>query len=235
MVRLLEICPDMHALSSDTVAPPAPPVAAQNDRLQDPGDRIAEAATLLESARLLSELLRFVAPDIHARTSRVTGIVECLSAALDVSQSWEFEVAARLSHIGCLALPEATRAAAGRGEVLSEEDDRAVASHPLVARDLLLEVRRLAGVREMIARQREPFCVGGAPQPDAPGDRITLGAQLLRVAGDYDDLVSRGMAGDAALESLRRREGEYDTRVLDALWSLRSGAAAVTADCQAPN
>jgi response regulator RpfG family c-di-GMP phosphodiesterase len=223
----------MHAASPEAVTPPQASAVAHHDALQASADRIAEAATLLESTRLLSELLRFMAPDVHARTARVTGIVARMSAALELDHSWEFEVAARLSHIGCLALPEATRAAAGRGEALSEEDDRAVASHPLVARDLLLDIRRLAGVREMIARQREPYCVPGTPAsgPSA-GDRITLGAQLLRVAGDYDDLVSRGMALDAAFDSLLQREGEYDRRVLDALWR---SAREATADSQIPN
>jgi response regulator RpfG family c-di-GMP phosphodiesterase len=224
----------MHAASREAAPPPASAVA-HPDALQASADRIAEAATLLESTRLVSELLRFAAPDVHARTARVTGIVTRMSAALDLDHSWEFEVAARLSHIGCLALPEATRAAAVRGEALSEEDDRAVASHPLVARDLLLDVRRLAGVREMIARQREPHYVPGTPAyAPAVVDRIALGAQLLRVAGDYDDLVTRGMSSDAAFESLRRREGEYDGRVLDALRA-SSQATAATADRQIPN
>jgi response regulator RpfG family c-di-GMP phosphodiesterase len=225
----------MHAASPETATPERTSTVARSDALQAAADRIAEAATLLESARLMSELLRFVAPDVHARTARVTGIVARLSAALELDHAWEFEVAARLSHIGCLALPESTRAAAGRGDVLSEEDDRAVASHPLVARDLLTEVRRLEGVREMIARQREPHYVSGTPAyAPATGDRIALGAQLLRVAGDYDDLVTRGMTFEAAFESLRRREGEYDARVLDALLA-SSQTTPTTSDRQLPN
>lgn len=178
-------------------------------------ERISVAGTLVEASRLMTELLRFVAPDVHRRTTRITALVADVVHDLDLSQPWEFEVAARLSQIGCLALPAATLAAVQRGESLSEEDDRAFASHPLVARDLLAEVRRLEDAREMIARQREPWAVAGASPSHA--DRVTLGAQILRVVADYDGWVEKGMPSPEALRRLEADHEEYDPELLRTL------------------
>jgi response regulator RpfG family c-di-GMP phosphodiesterase len=175
-------------------------------------ERISVAATLVEASRLMNELLRYVAPDVHRRTARITDRVSEIVRDLDLPQAWEFEVAARLSQIGCLALPAETLAAIERGEALSDEDDRAFASHPLVARDLLAEVRRLEDAREMIARQREPL---GHPG-DAPrlADRVTLGAQLLRIMSDLDAWVEKGVPEPEALSRLEAEPAEYDAGLM---------------------
>jgi response regulator RpfG family c-di-GMP phosphodiesterase len=181
-------------------------------------ERISVAGTLLEASRLMTELLRFVAPEVHQRTVRITRIVTCVAGEMGVSQPWEFEVAARMSQIGCLALSPGTRAALASGATLSDDDERAVASHPLVARDLLAEVRRLDSVREMVCRQREPFSVANMPVGSLPAsDRLTFGGQLLRVATDYDDLVARGATPADAVARLETKGGEYSSDVLAAL------------------
>ncbi len=119
---------------------------------------------------MLGGLLGLARPALGARTERVTTLVRQLARALELDRPWEFEVAARLSQIGWLTVPAETHQAALRGDPLPDEDWCAVASHPLVARDLLAEVGRLDGVREMIARQREPFAVAGA----TPAPAMTL-------------------------------------------------------------
>ena len=52
----------------------------------------------------------------------------------------EFEVAARLSQIGYPGLDPQLVVAARHRDPLGDEDQRALASHPLIARDLLREV-----------------------------------------------------------------------------------------------
>jgi response regulator RpfG family c-di-GMP phosphodiesterase len=204
----------------DPAAAAMPPVA----------ERISVAGTLLETSRLMTELLRFVAPDVHQRTVRVTRVVRGLVEELGVGQPWEFEVAARLSQIGRLALPSATRERLAAGEVLSEEDEQALASHPLIARDLLAEVRRLDVVREMVCRQREPYSVPGLPLGNrAALDRMTLGGQLLRVASDFDEQLSAGESSDDAIASLNARGGEYSADVLAALRRLVASTTAAAA------
>jgi hypothetical protein len=144
---------------------PAPPVAAWDAErtFAAAAERIATANAWLEFSRLFTDCLALVAPDVRRRTIRVSAIVTAMVDRLSLERPWEFEVAARLSQLGCLAVPPEDRAAMERGEAVSDELALAFASHPLAARDLLAPVGSLEPVREMIARQREPYTVEGAP------------------------------------------------------------------------
>ncbi len=156
---------------------------------QRPVEDVVAAGVLLDVSRVLGGLLGLARPALGVRTERVTRLVRLMARALDIDRPWEFEVAARLSQIGWLTVPTETHAAALRGDPLPDEEWCAVASHPLVARDLLAEVGRLDGVREMIARQREPFAVarrdpraGGAPRQAHAGWPLAPRVRRLRRA-----------------------------------------------------
>ena len=185
---------------------------------QRPVEDVVAAGVLLDVSRVLGGLLGLARPALGVRTERVTRLVRLMARALDIDRPWEFEVAARLSQIGWLTVPTETHAAALRGDPLPDDEWCAVASHPLVARDLLAEVGRLYGVREMIARQREPFAVAGEiPVPVARRDRLMLGGHLLRVCGDYVALLDHGVARDAALERLSSQPLEFDPALVRVL------------------
>jgi response regulator RpfG family c-di-GMP phosphodiesterase len=190
--------------------PPADLVAAA-------AERAAVASTLLEISRVFTECLAVAAPDVRDRTVRVATLVMAMVERLRPENAWEFEVAARLSQVGCLAIAAGDRAALARGEGVSEDLARAFASHPLAARDLLTGVRTLAGVREMVARQHEPYAVAGAPSPGRVLDRVTLGAQVLRLAGDAEALASAGLPPAGIARVLGSRHGEYHPTVLAVL------------------
>ena len=181
-------------------------------------ERITAAGALLETSRVVTELLRHTAPATHQRSERITRLVNAAVRHLQLDEAWEFEVAARFSQIGRLALPEPMREAAASDTALSEHDERQLASHPLIARDLLADVPRLEAVREMIARQNEPFTVADLPLGSRGArDRTSVGGQLLRVASDFDALAVRGIPPADAVATLAARRGEYDETVLNAV------------------
>ena len=193
-------------------------------------ERISVAGTLLETSRLMTELLRFVAPDVHQRTVRLTRVVRGLVEELGVGQPWEFEVAARLSQIGRLALPSATRERLVAGEVLTDEDEQALASHPLIARDLLAEVRRLDTVREMVCRQREPYSVAGLAARQPCGTRPVDARRATAARGvGFRRSLSSGKSSDEAVAWLNARGGEYSADVLSALRRLVASTTAAAA------
>ena len=204
----------MHEASTTEVAAATASDRATHEEAapgQRPVEDVVAAGVLLDVSRLLGGLLGLARPALGTRTERVTRLVRQMTRTLALDRPWEFEVAARLSQIGWLTVPTETHEAAWRGDPLPDEEWRAVASHPLVARDLLAEVTRLDGVREMIARQREPFAVPGeAAVPMAKRDRLMLGGQILHVCADYIALLDRGLASDAALEWLSSQPFEFD-------------------------
>ena len=202
----------------DSNATPASPAAQPGSGPPSlHGDEVTTAGVLLDVSRLLGGLLRLVRPPLGERTEQVARLVRAVAGVLDLDRPWEFEVAARLSQIGWLTLPIETHDAAWRGEPLSDEQWSAVASHPLAARDLLAEVRRLETVREMIARQREPFAVGHGLPAVSWSDRLALGGQLLRVCSEFVALSGRGRSAGDALARLAGLPAEFDPRVVEAL------------------
>jgi response regulator RpfG family c-di-GMP phosphodiesterase len=214
----------MLLLTSETRMP-APPPASSFPSVCSPEpaapdrrfEHVVAAGVMLEIARVLSRVLAAARPEMGARTERIVGIARELVQALNPDRAWEFEVAARLSQIGWLALPDATRDAVLRGEAVSEEEWRQVASHPLFARDLIGEGGRLAGVTAMIERQREPRSLPGEPDVPLDRDRVALGAQILRVACDLEALMRSGLSRREALERLEAQPCEYDAGLVAAL------------------
>jgi response regulator RpfG family c-di-GMP phosphodiesterase len=212
------------------------PQACADSVFATTAERVTMAHTLLEVSRLVGDCLALVAPDLHARTLRVTALVTTMAGLLELEHPWEFEVAARLSQVGCLAVPPADRRAIARGDIVEEERDRAFASHPLVSRDLLRGVRSLAAVREMIARQHEPYSVAGWETRVTPSDRVTIGAQLLRIAVDATALAASVGGPGAVAAAMATRDGEYHPRLLGVLEpalvavTARGGAEGVQAD-----
>jgi response regulator RpfG family c-di-GMP phosphodiesterase len=129
------------------------------------------------------------------RAERVTALVKIAIKQLDLERPWEFEVAARLSQIGYLALPLGLVEADSRGEKLSDEDLCTVASHPLIAWDLLGEVGRLDGVAEMVARQREPVNdPTTAPSPCPPTIASKSAASCCGSAVNWTGSSGAGLA-----------------------------------------
>jgi hypothetical protein len=86
---------------------------------------------------------------------------------------------------------------------------------PEVVENLLRSLPRLEAVREIIRTQQLRY------QDTTPaGGPIPLGARILKVATDLDALEAREDAPEDPVSMLRRRAGEYDPNVLDALTSV---------------
>ena len=155
-------------------------------------------------------LLRLTRPDIGLRTERITALVSFVVRGLDIERRWEFEVAARLSQLGCLGIAPEVLQAATRGELLSDDDLRAVASHPLAARDLLGDVSRLEAVAEMIARQHEPVGFAGewiepVTRRRSPGVWRPVAARVRRVRPARRSAACRARTRFARMSGAARR------------------------------
>jgi hypothetical protein len=90
-------------------------------------------------------------------------------------------------------------------------------AHPNVGRDLIASIPRLQVVAEIIAYQEKLFDGSGIPKDGRVGNGIPLGARILRVALDFDTLVSLGRTSAEAYTIMQTRRGWYDPSVLGAL------------------
>jgi response regulator RpfG family c-di-GMP phosphodiesterase len=182
--------------------------------------------TLNGSIKVLTDVLSLVNPSAFGRSSRLRRCVKHIAAELDLSDAWQYEVAAMLSQIGCVVLPSETLQKVCAGQELTQEEAKAFASHPDVGGRLLVNIPRLENIAHMIARQMEPFAWAESHVEPRHRDPVALGANVLRVALDFDRLVSGGMTPEAAIDSLRRQPKEYDLDIVRALGTLQDRPSA---------
>lgn len=174
--------------------------------------------TLCGSIKLLTDVLSLANPAAFGRSSRVRSLASALCRELQPPRAWLIEMAAMLSQIGYVAVPEETLLKFYRRQPLSDAEAKALSSHAEVARALLVNIPRLEEVAEIIGFQDRPYGGeerGGAGGPE--GEGIPLGSRILKVALDFDALVSGGISQEMALAEMLDRRHWYDPQVLAAL------------------
>jgi response regulator RpfG family c-di-GMP phosphodiesterase len=173
--------------------------------------------TLRGSIKVLSEVLALLNPEAFGRASRITRYVKEIATKMGLSDVWELETAATLSQIGCIVFPETVLQKLFRGEPLAGEELQLYSMHPSVASDLLAHIPRMEKIAEIIIFQEKCFDGSGIPREPRSGKEIPQGSRILKVVLDFDTLVARGAPKDDAVDHLRKRPGQYDPVVLDAL------------------
>jgi len=173
--------------------------------------------TLGGSVQVMADVLALTNPLAFGRAARARGLVQQMARALGLADTWQLEVAAMLSQVGCVAVPETVLAKVYRGGDVTPRELAMFEAHPDIGRDLIRKIPRLEAVAEIIAYQEKRFDGQGPPPDGRLGADLPLGARLLKVALDFDNLKERGHSGSAALEHLRYRAGWYDPGVVDAL------------------
>lgn len=176
--------------------------------------------TLRGSVKVLSEILSLANPVAFGRSVRIQRYVRHIVEKLELREdAWQFEVAAMLSQIGCIAIPPATLEAIHANRALPDAERQQYLMHASVAHDLLIHVPRLANVASMICRQYDTVRDGAA-------DLVTLGAQILKVCVAFDQRLARSNGSiDAALSALRMRPDVYRPDLVNALLDLRFDGA----------
>ena len=177
--------------------------------------------TLKGSIKVLSELLSLLNPEAFGRSSRIKRHAVDLANHLKVTDTWRIETAAMLSQIGCVTLSEEVIKKIHQGRELSTEEAKRFASHPKIASELLSHIPRMQEVAEIIAHQAARFDGKGQIENFRKEEHIPLGARILKVVLDFDDLESQGLSKSDALKELKGRQGWYDPAVLEAFEAVR--------------
>jgi response regulator RpfG family c-di-GMP phosphodiesterase len=107
--------------------------------------------TLSGSVRVLTDVLSLVSPAAFGRAQRVRRMVEQMCAQMQIASSWHIQVAAMLSQVGLMALPPEVVEKVHRGQPLSDAEQRMLAEHPEIGRDLVGNIPRLQEVADIIA------------------------------------------------------------------------------------
>jgi len=173
--------------------------------------------TLTGSVQVLTEILSLVNPTAFGYASRIKRYIQHMAAQLQLSNTWEFEIAAMLSQIGCVTLPAEVFRKMYADQPLAPEEQEMVAAHHKVTSELLAKIPRLEAIARMIAGLQQPTDLHALVESLNQRDTTGLGTQMLMVALDFDRLVARGVSPKAALAQMRQRKNRYLPRLLAAL------------------
>ncbi len=159
LTRALDRALDQHAL-----------ILAERDLLE---------RTVRGAVDMLTELMASSSPLAYARSTRIKEIVAAISPALGLSREWALLLAARLSQVGCLAVPVEVLQRAYGGSELSAEERAVYQSHRTGARAMLERIPRLETVAQWIGSQ--PLSAQEAPPPDAGPAQLAFCASVSLV------------------------------------------------------
>lgn len=173
--------------------------------------------TLRGSIQVMTDIMSLVNPTAFGRASRVRRLVLQIAEAMRVEELWQTEIAAMLSQVGCITVPEETLQKVYTGESLTAEELKMLRSSPQVGHDLLAHIPRLEPVAEIIACQEKLYGGPGLADDFTRGAAIPLGARILKVALDFDKLVEGKFSRSEAYKEIKRRENWYDPEVIEAL------------------
>lgn len=199
---------NVQALSSAVAA-----AVAQNRLLT--AERELLDKTLRGSVQVLAEVIALVSPAEFDLVIRGQRLARELAAEVGVAVGWELDVAAVLSQLGSIVVPDELLRAARRGASLPDEERERVDAVPQVAADLLRHIPRLDSVREVIRHIGRPFA-----DPVDLGERgrgVPVESALLKVAFDFESFKDRGLPDLQAVDHLGARSGWYDPGLLAGL------------------
>jgi response regulator RpfG family c-di-GMP phosphodiesterase len=171
--------------------------------------------TLAGSIKLLTDVLGMVAPEALGRGQRLRESMSRFARHLGVASSWELELGALLSQIGCASVPPAILQKISLEQPLGTDEAEVLRRVPQIGHDLLFAIPRLAEVAEIVHYQEKRFDGTGFPHDAVEGEVIPLGARVLKILHDRLILEGDGVVKQRAYETMHERKGYYDPYLLD--------------------
>jgi len=192
--------------------------AAEQYRLVT-AERVLLEQTLHGSIKTLTDILSMTNPVAFGRSTRIKKHVSELADALGMKDRWQVEMAAMLSQLGSISLPEETAERYYYGRELSYDEEAMVSRIPSMTQELLANIPRLEPVCEILVKHRVPFGAG------SDREDIPLGASVLKIAVEFDELESEGLSSQLVLDTMLGREGRYDPAALQAFVQIKGTSA----------
>lgn len=186
--------------------------------------------TLRGSVNTLSEVLSFSNPAAFGRAMRLRRIVQHIVKKLNMETTWQFEIAAILSQLGCVTLPTELIDAAYAEKRLTEEEQKKYDAHPSIAGEMLSRIPRMEAIAQMIAGQNN-----SNPVVEAKGlqerQEIEFGIQLLRVGLAFEKYLARGHGKEDAIIRVKASLRDVDSSILRSLEDFAPAVPMLACEC----
>jgi response regulator RpfG family c-di-GMP phosphodiesterase len=167
--------------------------------------------TLVGSIKALMDVLAITDPVAFGRASRLKRLAVEFAHTLEHTEFWQLEAAAMLSQLGYLSLPTQLVEKLYYGERLTPEEKTLAGGVTDLAMKLLGNIPRLEPVLQILAALRWTD-----EQIARLGDgTVGIGTRILGLVLEYDSLVTQGHSVDVAVQTLRRRNSRFGTRLVE--------------------
>jgi response regulator RpfG family c-di-GMP phosphodiesterase len=173
--------------------------------------------TLSKTIKLMADMLILANPVAYGRAMRIRRIVKEIVRNMNLNSGWQFELAATLSQTGCVALPDDLLEKVFKGKPLTKDEESLYASHPMIGYKLLENIPRLEAVAQMVRDQLRSYSSYAEQPYSYKSHEIEQGAQILRVASDYDRFSQHGHSHAEIIRNMLQRTAIYDTELVEAL------------------
>lgn len=171
--------------------------------------------TLGGSIRVLTDLLSLAKPQAFYKTQKIRSLARSIYNEFDLESKWQIEIAATLSQIGCVTIPDDILKKIYKGMLLYETEVLMFQTHPAIGADMIRTIPRMENVAEIIRYQEKNYDGSGFPQNDIKEDMIPAGSRIIKIALDYDKGVSGGNEPEKVLAEMDKKTGTYDPLFLN--------------------
>jgi response regulator RpfG family c-di-GMP phosphodiesterase len=173
--------------------------------------------TLKGSLKLLLDIINAINTQAFSKASRLRKLANAIAIRLKLKDSWEVELAAMLSQIGCTTIPAEILNKSDRDEQLTDDETEIFLTHAQTGRNLLKNIPRLEGIAEGVYYQFKQYDGKGFPFDNIKGNDIPLIGRILKVILDFDTLTAKGMSAAKVIEEMFKKTGYYDPNIFAAL------------------
>ena len=135
------------------------------------------ADTLSGGVKILNDVLSLVNPVAYEIACRIRNYVRHITTQLKLSNSGQFEIAAMLSQIGCIIVPQSILHKVYTGQSLSDAEYEKFFSHPSTAYRLLISIPRLESVASMVQGQQRSLNSYAPAKDLTQQNSVALGSQ----------------------------------------------------------
>jgi len=170
--------------------------------------------TLGGSIKILADLLSLAKPQAFIKAQRIRSLARQIYSDLPVNNKWQIEIAATLSQIGCITIPDDILKKVYKGLTLSEDENLMFSTHSVIGADMIKNIPRMEKVSEIIRYQEKNFDGSGFPEDDIKEEDIPTGSRILKITLDYDNAVTGGAEKERVLLDMRKKTGWYDQSIL---------------------
>ena len=183
-------------------------ITAEKDLLQN---------TLSGSVKLLTDILSLIDPVSFGATMKLRDPIRNVAKELGIANPWDIELAVMLSNIGFVTVPSTVTAKLRKGISLSEQERELIQKIPTIGSSLISNIPRLEVVAQIVLYQNKHFDGAGYPVDSVSGEKIPIGARIVKVLKDLLQHEARGTPRVTALTKMTGRDGWYDPNILKAV------------------